>query len=89
MRASPTAAIDATTPGAIKSLAALRPIVPVGLYAAFIPKITAKTAIESATKNPSTSRTPVSPPWTQDEKTAALAGLIVTETNGAGLTPPQ
>jgi hypothetical protein len=31
----------------------------------------------------------VGSPWTQDEKTAALAGLIVTETNGAGLTPPQ
>jgi len=31
----------------------------------------------------------VGSPWTQDEKTAALAGLIATETNGAGLTPPQ
>jgi hypothetical protein len=31
----------------------------------------------------------VGSPWTQDEKTAALAGLIVTETNGAGLTPPH
>jgi hypothetical protein len=31
----------------------------------------------------------VGSPWTQDEKIAALAGLIVTETNGAGLTPPQ
>ncbi len=31
----------------------------------------------------------VGSPWTQDEKTAALAGLIVTETNGAGLMPPQ
>lgn len=31
----------------------------------------------------------VGSPWTQDEKTAALAGLIVCETTGAGLTPPQ
>ncbi len=31
----------------------------------------------------------VGSPWTQDEKTAALAGLIVSETKGAGLTPPQ
>ena len=31
----------------------------------------------------------VGSPWTQDEKTAALAGLIVIETNGAGLTSPQ
>jgi hypothetical protein len=31
----------------------------------------------------------VGSPWTQDEKTAALAGLIVSETNGAGLTPLQ
>jgi hypothetical protein len=31
----------------------------------------------------------VGSPWTQDEKTAALAGLIVTETNRAGPTPPQ
>jgi hypothetical protein len=31
----------------------------------------------------------VGSPWTQDEKTAALAGLIVTETNTAGLTPRQ
>lgn len=30
----------------------------------------------------------VGSPWTQEEKTAALAALIVTETNGAGLTPP-
>jgi hypothetical protein len=31
----------------------------------------------------------VGSPWTQDEKTAALAGLIVNETNGAALTPPH
>jgi hypothetical protein len=31
----------------------------------------------------------VGSPWTQDEKTAALAGLIVSETNGTALTPPQ
>ena len=31
----------------------------------------------------------VGPPWTQDEKMAALAGLIVSETNGARLTPPK
>ena len=31
----------------------------------------------------------VGSPWTQDEKTAALAGLIVSETNTAGLTPRQ
>jgi hypothetical protein len=31
----------------------------------------------------------VGSPWTHDEKTAALAGLIVTETNTAGLTPGQ
>lgn len=31
----------------------------------------------------------VGSPWTQDEKTAALAGLIVSETRGASLTPPQ
>ena len=31
----------------------------------------------------------VGSPWTQDEKTAALAGLIVSETSGARLTPPQ
>jgi hypothetical protein len=30
----------------------------------------------------------VGSPWTQDEKTAALAGLIVSETNAARLTPP-
>ena len=29
----------------------------------------------------------VGSPWTQDEKTAALAALIVSETNGAGFTP--
>jgi hypothetical protein len=34
-------------------------------------------------------RSIVGSPWTQDEKTAALAGLIVSETNGAGLMPPQ
>ena len=31
----------------------------------------------------------VGSPWTQDEKTAALAGLIVCATNGASPTPPQ
>jgi hypothetical protein len=31
----------------------------------------------------------VGSPWTQDEKNAALAGLILSETNGASLTPPQ
>jgi hypothetical protein len=31
----------------------------------------------------------VGSPWTQDEKTAALAGLIVSETKGAVLKPPQ
>lgn len=31
----------------------------------------------------------VGSPWTQDEKTAALAALILSETNGASLTPPQ
>ena len=31
----------------------------------------------------------VGSPWTQDEKTAALAGLIVSETSGASLTPAQ
>ena len=31
----------------------------------------------------------VGAPWTQEEKTAALAGLIVTETNSARLTPSQ
>jgi len=31
----------------------------------------------------------VGSPWTQDEKTAALAGLILSETNGASPTPPQ
>jgi hypothetical protein len=31
----------------------------------------------------------VGSPWTQDEKTAALAALIISETNGAGFTPPQ
>jgi hypothetical protein len=31
----------------------------------------------------------VGSPWTQDEKTAALAGLIVSETRGASLTPPH
>lgn len=31
----------------------------------------------------------VGSPWTQDEKTAALAALIVSETKGAGLKPPQ
>ena len=30
----------------------------------------------------------VGSPCTHDEKTAALAGLVVSETNGAGLTPP-
>jgi hypothetical protein len=29
----------------------------------------------------------VGSPWTQDEKTAALAALVVSETNGAGVTP--
>jgi hypothetical protein len=29
----------------------------------------------------------VGSPWTQDEKAAALAALIVSETNGAGFTP--
>jgi hypothetical protein len=31
----------------------------------------------------------VGSPWTQDEKTAALAALIISETNGAGFTPLQ
>jgi hypothetical protein len=31
----------------------------------------------------------VGSPWTQDEKTAALAALIVSETQGAGLKQPQ
>jgi hypothetical protein len=31
----------------------------------------------------------VGSPWTQDEKTAALAALIVSESNGAGFTPLQ
>lgn len=31
----------------------------------------------------------VGSPWTQDEKTAALAGLIVSETSGASLKPRQ
>jgi hypothetical protein len=31
----------------------------------------------------------VGSPWTQDEKTAALAGLILSETNGASLKLPQ
>ena len=31
----------------------------------------------------------VGSPWTQDEKNAALAGLIVSETHSAGLTTPQ
>jgi len=31
----------------------------------------------------------VGSPWTQDEKTAALAALILCETNGASLTPRQ
>jgi hypothetical protein len=31
----------------------------------------------------------VGSPWTQDEKTAALAALVVFETNGAGFTPLQ
>lgn len=35
----------------------------------------------------STLRKTVGSPWTQDEKTAALAGLIVSETNGAILKP--
>lgn len=34
-------------------------------------------------------RKTVGSPWTQDEKTAALAGLIVSEANGASLKPPQ
>ena len=31
----------------------------------------------------------VGSPWTQDEKTAALAALLVSKTNGASLTPPR
>jgi hypothetical protein len=31
----------------------------------------------------------VGSPWTQDEKTAALAALIISETNGAGFKPLQ
>src|SRR5262249_6436851 len=31
----------------------------------------------------------VGSPWTQDEKTAALAALIVSETNGASFRPPR
>jgi hypothetical protein len=34
-------------------------------------------------------RSTVGSPWTQDEKSAALAGLIVSEANGASLKPPQ
>lgn len=34
-------------------------------------------------------RSTVGSPWTQDEKTAALAGLIVPEATGASLKPPQ
>lgn len=34
-------------------------------------------------------RKTVGSPWTQDEKTAALAAFIVSETNGAGFTPLQ
>jgi len=31
----------------------------------------------------------VGSPWTQDEKTAALAALVVSKTNGASFTPPR
>ncbi len=31
----------------------------------------------------------VGSPWTQDEKTAALAALIVSQTKGANFTPPR
>jgi hypothetical protein len=31
----------------------------------------------------------VGSPWTQDEKTAALAASVVSKTNGASFTPPR